>query len=67
MANDLILGKLRFDTAALDGQLKTVNNKLNEIKRVAAEAKRAAESVNKGTGKKADTYDTSLIREATTA
>lgn len=38
--NNLVLGKLRFDTSALDQQMKTITERLNEMKRVAAEAKK---------------------------
>ena len=40
MANEFTLGKLRFDTSVLDQQMKDVAGALNELKRVAAEAKR---------------------------
>ena len=53
MANELVLGKLRFDTAALEQQLADVTKRINEVKQLAAQVKaaggssKAGQSVNK--------------------
>lgn len=48
MANDLILGKLRFDMTVLDNQLKTVTEKLNTVKELAAQAQKVSSGGSKG-------------------
>lgn len=65
MANDLVLAKLRFDTAALDGQLKAVTDKLNKVKELAAQAQKVAASMQRGSTGKADSFNTSMMREVT--
>ena len=66
--NNLVLGKLRFDTSALDQQMKTITERLNEMKRVAAEAKKygaSGGSSGGSGGKRTTNADTVAIKQVT--
>lgn len=60
MANELVLGKLRFDTAELTKQLADVTARVNEVKRLATQVKAVGGNSGSRGGGDAKSQDTQI-------